>query len=172
VQSTVESRELGFLKRLRWLLFGSLEKRARESASVPAATLQFGAIPYRVVDGKLTFLMITSRRTKRWIFPKGGLMEGLTPVEIAAQEAFEEAGVRGTVGVTPVGHYRSLKSDLAGETWLSIEMYPLEVDEQLDDWPEKGERQRQWVTLAEAQKLLLEPDLVAMAGKIAGGDIG
>lgn len=163
---------MALLKRLRRLLLGGLENRARESASVPAATLQFGAIPYRVVDGRLTFLMITSRRTRRWIFPKGGLIEGLTPAEIAAEEAFEEAGVRGTVGATPVGHYRSLKSDPAGETWLSIEMYPLEVDEQLDDWPERGERQRQWVTLAEARNLLSEPDLVAMAGKIAGGDIG
>jgi hypothetical protein len=51
-------------------------------------------------------------------------------------------------------------------------MYALEVDQQFDDWPEKGERRRRWVTLAEARRLLSEPGLVAMAEKIAGGDRG
>ena len=142
-------RGLGLLDRLRRLFSGGPAKPARGSAGTPvAATQQFGAIPYRTVDGEIVFLMITSRRTRRWIFPKGGLIEGLSPTEIAAEEAFEEAGVRGTMGVRPVEHYRAKKSGPGGGTWLSSEMVPLEVDEQLDDWPEKGERRRQWVTLA------------------------
>lgn len=135
-------------------------------------SLRYGAIPYRRSDGEMRFLMITSRRSGRWIFPKGGLIEGLSPAETAAEEAFEEAGVRGTVGAAPIGHYHVVKSGLESGTPLSIEMYALEVDQQFDDWPEKGERRRRWVTLAEARRLLSEPGLVAMAEKIAGGDRG
>ncbi len=156
---------------MRRLFSGGPAKPARGSAGTPvAATQQFGAIPYRTVDGEIVFLMITSRRTRRWIFPKGGLIKGLLPAEIAAEEAFEEAGVRGTVGAKPAGHYHANKSGPAGGTRLLIEMFPLEIDEQFDDWPEKGERRRQWVTLAEARRQLSEPALVAMAEKIAGGD--
>ena len=132
-------------------------------------SLRYVAVPFRRVGGEIQFLMITSRRTRRWIFPKGSLIEGLSPAQTAAEEAFEEAGVRGTVGPAPIGHYHALKSGPAGETTLSIEMYPLAVDEQLDQWPEMDERQRQWVTLAQAQRQLSEPDLVAMAELIAGG---
>jgi hypothetical protein len=46
----------------------------------------------------------------------------------------------------------------------------LEVAEQLDDWPEKGERKRHWVTLADARRLLSETALVTMVEKIAGCD--
>jgi len=140
----------------------------RSPAEPGSAGLQFGAVPYRHIDGEIVFLMITSRRTGKWIFPKGGLIEGLSPTESAAQEAYEEAGVRGRVGATPVGDYRTLKSRPDGETMVSVAMYPLEVEIQLDDWPEKGERKRHWVTLAEARRLLSEPGLVALAEKIAG----
>lgn len=159
---------MGILDRLRGLFSDRPVVAARDLASASkSVTRQFGAIPWRCVDGDLQFLIITSRRTGRWIFPKGGLIEGLSPAENAAEEAFEEAGVRGTVGAEPLGRYHALKSGPAGGSPLSIEMYSLEVDEQLDDWPEKGERQRQWVTLSVVKRRLSEPGLVAMAEKIA-----
>lgn len=155
------------LNRLLRGLSGVLAERGR--ARAPGAVIQqFGAVPYRVVDGEFVFLAITSRRSRQWIFPKGGPAEGLSPTESAAEEAFEEAGVRGTVGATPVGNYRAFKPGSAGTTALSVAMFPLEVETEFDDWPEKSERQRRWVTLSEARKLLSEPDLAAMAEKIAG----
>ncbi len=82
--------------------------------------------------------------------------------------------MRGWVGAVPVGHYRTFKARsgkarTAVETPVLVEMYPLEVAEQFDDWPEKGERRRHWATLAETRRLLSEPGLVALAEKIAGG---
>jgi 8-oxo-dGTP pyrophosphatase MutT (NUDIX family) len=144
-----------------------------EAVSEPgAAGRKFGAIPYRHVDGEIVFLMITARSTGKWIFPKGGPMEGLTPAETAAEEAYEEAGVRGRVGAAPAGHYHTFKALPGGKAPVVVEMYPLEVAEQFDDWPEKDERRRHWVTLAEARRLLSEPGLVALAEKIAGGESG
>ncbi len=163
-------RDYGLLGRLgRALLRSPEEPRGIER--------QFGAIPYRHVDGEIVFLLITARRTGKWIFPKGGPIPGLTPGESAAEEAYEEAGVRGRVGTTPAGHYgtpkaRPGKARRGGETPVLIEMYPLEVAEQFDDWPEKGERRRHWATLAEARRLLSEPGLVALAEKIAAGARG
>jgi len=133
---------------------------------------QFGAIPYRHVDGETVFLMITARRTGKWIFPKGDPIQGLTPAESAAEEAYEEAGVRGRVGAAPAGHYNTFKAHRAGRTPVVVEMYPLEVEDQLDDWPEKGERKRHWALLAEVRRLLSEPGLVVLAEKIGGGVSG
>ncbi len=165
--------------RLGRVLFRSPAEAAGEPGPEPGgAERKFGAIPYRHVDGEIVFLMITARRTGKWIFPKGGPMEGLTPAESAAEEAYEEAGVRGRVAAAPAGHYRTFrarpgkaragKACSAGKTPVLVEMYPLEVAEQLDDWPEKGERKRHWATLAEARRLLSEPGLVALAESVAG----
>ena len=58
---------------------------------------QFGALCYRIVKNKAQVLLITSRRTKRWVIPKGWPMQGKTPGDSALQEAWEEAGVIGKV---------------------------------------------------------------------------
>jgi 8-oxo-dGTP pyrophosphatase MutT (NUDIX family) len=151
-----------------WFGRGLFRSPAESELDSGSVTMQFGAIPYRHVDGEIVFLMITTKRTGKWIFPKGGKIAGLSPPENAAQEAYEEAGVRGKMGSAPLGHYASMKPRPGGAIPVSIEMYPLEVSEQLDDWPEKGERKRHWVTLADARRLLSEPALVTMAEKIAG----
>ncbi|MFQ5565335.1 MAG: NUDIX hydrolase [Paracoccaceae bacterium] len=149
-------------------LLGGLGRGLARSPGEPGgAARQFGAIPYRRVDGEIVFLIITARRTGRWIFPKGDPVEGLTPSESAAEEAWEEAGVRGRIGAAPAGHYRTVKGG-PGRAPVVVEMYPLEVEDQFDDWPEKGERKRHWAVLGEVRRLLSEPDLVALAEKIAG----
>ena len=163
-------RGFGLLGRLRCVLLRSPEEP--RAADPGAAGRKFGAIPYRHVDGEIVFLLITARRTGKWIFPKGGPMAGLTAAESAAEEAYEEAGVRGRIGTVPVGRYRTSKARQGGEASVLVEMYPLEVAEQFDDWPEKGERRRHWATLAEARRLLSEPGLVALAEQVAGGGSG
>ena len=76
-----------------------------------AARLQYGALPYRVTKtGDIEFLLVTSRETGRWIIPKGWPIAGLEPAEAAAREAYEEAGVRGVVGIRAIGEYAYKKS--------------------------------------------------------------
>jgi 8-oxo-dGTP pyrophosphatase MutT (NUDIX family) len=122
---------------------------------------QVGAIPYVVEDGIVRFLLVTSRRTGSWIFPKGGLMAGLGPSRTAAREAFEEAGVRGVIGPVPIGAYG--KTDSGTGRTVRIPMYPLQVREELRSWPEQGQRQRRWATLEEACSLLAHPELIRLA---------
>jgi 8-oxo-dGTP pyrophosphatase MutT (NUDIX family) len=42
-------------------------------------------------------LLMTSRDTGRWIIPKGNIDAGATPAKAAEKEAYEEAGVKGTI---------------------------------------------------------------------------
>jgi len=63
---------------------------------------QFAALPVTERDGETLVLLVTSRDTGRWVLPKGWAERGLTGSELAAKEAFEEAGVVGEVGTTPI----------------------------------------------------------------------
>ena len=122
--------------------------------------MQVGAIPYRIVDGHVVFLLVTSRRTGRWIYPKGAVIEGMTAQESAACEALEEAGVEGQIWPEPIGSYDTVKVKGMTRTPLRVTLYPLEVKTQLDPWKEAGQRHRHWALLPEAKRLLSEPRLV------------
>jgi 8-oxo-dGTP pyrophosphatase MutT (NUDIX family) len=76
------------------------------SISKADAAQQFAAIPLRETEGGLEVLLVTSRETRRWILPKGWAEDGLTGSELAAKEAFEEAGLIGRMSATAVGSYR------------------------------------------------------------------
>ena len=122
---------------------------------------QSGAIPYTIVEGRAVFLLITSRRSGRWIFPKGTPIEGHAPWQVAAREAYEEAGIEGEIETTPIGAYRTLKQTIP-PAFMDVDMYPLRLLRQLDDWPERGKRHRHWVILPEAKRLLSDPKLIAL----------
>lgn len=145
----------------------SFLRRALRRADGRGTEQQYGAIPWRRAETGIEFLMITSRRTRRWVFPKGGRIELLTGRASAAQEAFEEAGVEGRIASEPAGAYSSIKRRDTGDVPIRVEMFPLEVDLELDEWPEMAERQRRWVGTEEACKTISEPGLVQMIRAIA-----
>lgn len=122
---------------------------------------QYAALPYRVVDGHPMVLLVTSRETKRWILPKGQPERKLAPHQVAEAEAYEEAGLVGTVFKTPFAEYDSFKRLKSGrELPCLMRVYLLEVTHELGSWPEKGERERRWMTPGEAALLVTEPGLV------------
>jgi len=88
---------------------------------------QAAALCLKHRKGKLSVLMITSRKTKRWILPKGWLEEDKTEAEVALMEAWEEA--------------RIAPCTLAKR------------------YPEKKQRQRKWVSLKKAAKMVDEQSL-------------
>ena len=104
-------------------------------------------------------LLITSRRTRRWVVPKGNPIAGLEPHEAAAQEAWEEAGLRGIPCPAPLGRFRYRKRRRLGEVEASVTLYPFSVVEQHDDWPERGQRETRWFSLAEAERAVADTEL-------------
>src|SRR5690606_20329418 len=88
---------------------------------------QVAALPFRIKDGKVEVLLVTSRETKRWLIPKGWLMKGKKPHKAAAQEAVEEAGVKGEIESESLGHYDYWKRRAAHFDLCRVEVYPLKV---------------------------------------------
>jgi 8-oxo-dGTP pyrophosphatase MutT (NUDIX family) len=125
---------------------------------------QAGAIPYRIVEGELEILLVTSRDTGRWVIPKGHIDDGMTAQSAACQEAWEEAGVTGEITTKiPLGfvpYFKKLKD--GSQCAASIAVYPLLVDKQKNKWQEKGERTRTWFSPKEAAKLVDEPAMAAL----------
>lgn len=129
-------------------------------AARTTAGAQVAALPYRVVDGTVEILLITSRRTHRWIVPKGWPAKGSTPSADAAREAMEEAGVSGEVAAEAVGTFHYIKEMKHGlGVPCRVSLYPLKVARQHRSWSEKAARETKWHSIGEAAALVSEPEL-------------
>ena len=91
---------------------------------------QSGVIP--VHDGRVW--MVTSSSRRRWVFPKGQIDPGHTPGEAALQEAWEEAGLAGSLSREPVGSY--LYEKWGGTCHVLV--FVMQVSEEAEDWPERS----------------------------------
>jgi 8-oxo-dGTP pyrophosphatase MutT (NUDIX family) len=133
----------------------------------PESVRQVGALPYDVVDGRVVFLLVTSRRSGRWIVPKGSLIAGETPYRSAEIEAMEEAGVEGIIDREPIGTYRTIKKGGIARRVVEVDLYPLRVTKQHDTWLEQGARHRHWVLLREAKRLLSDATVARLARELS-----
>ncbi len=116
---------------------------------------QSGVIAFRLRDGALEVLLITSRKRMRWVIPKGLIEPDMSARESAGKEAFEEAGVEGLVSNYSIGRYQYAK-------WggiCDVEIFLLFTERMYNDWPESGMRNRQWLPHNEAAELIEEQDL-------------
>ncbi len=91
-------------------------------------------------------------------------MPGRKPCQVAKREAFEEAGLIGKlVGKQPVGSYRYTKILSPGQQVLiEVLVFLFQVECQLEDWPEKSQRETRWFEPREAAALVDEVDLGKM----------
>jgi 8-oxo-dGTP pyrophosphatase MutT (NUDIX family) len=120
---------------------------------------QFAALCYRIKNEKVQFCLVTSRRSGRWIVPKGWPMNGQTPMDAAATEAFEEAGVRGKIEPRPIGVFSYYKVHSKNELPCIAVVYPLKVKKVLRTWPERKERNRKWLSRKKAAALVDNAEL-------------
>ncbi|RTY36314.1 NUDIX hydrolase [Chlorobium phaeovibrioides] len=112
---------------------------------------QSGVIP--VLDESV--VLITARRSDRWIIPKGYVAKGLSAPDSAAKEALEEAGLLGRVGAEPAGEYRYRKFG----KHFSVEVYPLYIETMLEEWDEMHQRRRRIVSPGEALDMIVHDNL-------------
>ncbi|MBC1224592.1 NUDIX hydrolase [Nostoc sp. UCD121] len=116
------------------------------SRKVSKVFKQSGVIPYRVNNGKVEILLITTRNFQHWVIPKGDIPNGMSPPASAAKEAWEEAGVIGQVDTNELGTYKYRK----GGKSYRVKMYLLPVEMLSEDYPEASKRKRQWVEVTTA----------------------
>ncbi|WP_415182024.1 NUDIX hydrolase [Phaeovulum sp.] len=128
---------------------------------------QYAALCLRRRAGKQEVLLITSRDSGRWVLPKGWPIAGLGASGSAAREAWEEAGVIGTVSDTCLGHFsyeKTLGTAIARPCRVAV--YPLSVDRLADEFPEMGQRKRKWFTPSKAATKVLEPELAQLLAEL------
>ncbi|KAL6294106.1 hypothetical protein ACE6H2_002248 [Prunus campanulata] len=139
-----------------------------------------GCIPYKFeksvggsncsLEKDLLVLMISSPSRDDLVFPKGGWEDDETMSEAACREAWEEAGVKGVLGVgfsallgnrhghlcaeTPLGDWefrsKSKQNSCSLQGGCRGFMFAMEVTEELDSWPEQANYGRKWITIEEA----------------------
>lgn len=102
-----------------------------------------------VGEEDIEVLVITAQRKgKGMMFPKGGWELDESIEGAASRETVEEAGVVGDVE-HKLGKWSFNSKNR--DTFYEGHMFPLLVKEQLESWPEKGIRQRKWVSVREAR---------------------
>lgn len=116
---------------------------------------QSGVIPLRQGNSGAEVLLVTSRKGKRWVIPKGIVEPGLSAAESALHEAWEEAGVKGKIRHAAVGSYHYHKWGRA----CSVAVFVLDVEEEADSWPEDNWRKRKWFSPSDAAAMVREEDL-------------
>lgn len=122
---------------------------------------QSAVIPIVRKGNAVEVLLITSRKKRRWIVPKGIVEKNYTPADSAAKEALEEAGILGKTLPHPIGKYRYKK-------WggvCTVEVFVMLVDRELNKWLEST-RERRWLGLNKAVKTVEEAGLKKLMGRL------
>lgn len=131
---------------------------------------QYGAICLRLVpdsDRALEILLITSRDTGRWVIPKGWGTAKKKSYEIAKQEAWEEAGVKGRVWKKALGSYHYEKRvEGGGAVQARVRVHLIMVSRIEEDFPEKGQRTLRLFAPDKAAEAVREPELKCLLAKV------
>ena len=121
---------------------------------------QVAAVCYRFHRGTIEFLLVQTRGSKRWTFPKGSAEPGLTHAQAAAIEAFEEAGVHGRIEEAAFIRYacgkgkemRNVTRSAAKIVFVSAHL--CEVRRLCS--PKESDRNRTWFSVEDAKQRLRE----------------
>ena len=121
---------------------------------------QVAAVCYRLHGGAIEFLLVQTRGSGRWTFPKGSAEPGLTHAQAAAIEAFEEAGVHGRIEEAAFARYGSRRQANARGVSRSIGK-SLTVSAHLCEVlrlgkPKESNRNRTWFSVEDAKQRLRE----------------
>jgi 8-oxo-dGTP pyrophosphatase MutT (NUDIX family) len=139
------------------------ENEAKRTLKAKVRRRQVAALPVRYnAAGSPEVLIVTSRETGRFIIPKGWPMKGRADPEAAAKEAREEAGLKGKIHRKPIGSYKYWKRFPDHFQLIKVDVYLLEVSEQLKIWAEKHSRSTAWLSPKSAALLVDEPMLVTL----------
>ena len=96
-------------------------------------------------------------------------MKKRKPHEVASQEAYEEAGLIGHIVDKRAVDTFYYEKRLAKKVDLcQVRVFLFRVERQLDNWPEKDQRETQWFDAYEAASLVDEGGLAEIIERFAG----
>ncbi len=127
---------------------------------------QSAAVPYKITKKGPRILLVTSRRTKRWVLPKGMIDKGRSATGSAVVEAFEEAGVEGKISQKRLGWYDYHKPEMKKKAICRVLVFPFRVKTIHATWPEMSQRRRKWMTPKQAAQKVEEPKLKRILRKL------
>lgn len=137
----------------------------------PAVARHYGVLPWRLGrKGELRILLVSGGERQGWSVPRGRPVEGRVPFMAAALEAFEKAGIIGDIDPRPLVDYRCRQPGDDGEAGgpCHVTLFAMRVRGTLSHWKQRGERQRQWFTAAEAADRLEPAELGGLVRALAG----
>jgi 8-oxo-dGTP pyrophosphatase MutT (NUDIX family) len=132
---------------------------------------QVAAVCYRMRRERVEFLLVRTRGSGRWTFPKGNTEPGMTHAHAAALEAFEEAGVHGRIEEVSFAQYLGRKRVISSESRsveqkLLVNAHLCEV--QRLGAPKEANRKRTWFPFETAKEGLQEGRKRDEAAALAG----
>lgn len=110
------------------------------------------AVCYQIKNDKIEFLLVRTKRGRRWTFPKGHVKRKISELHwVAAQrEAREEAGADGSIEKEPFTCYLYRKGKKATEHVVAAHLLHVESKSE----PDESYRKPKWFTLEKAGKKL------------------
>ncbi|MCF7791968.1 MAG: NUDIX domain-containing protein [Victivallales bacterium] len=114
---------------------------------------QSGVIPYTIEDEQIKVMLITSKKKKKWIIPKGIIEPEMSPRDSAAKEAYEEAGITGRVFKEEITNY--IQEKWGGE--CSITIFLMKIDKIFDQWEEDFRKRKLFTPGKAAEKIKIKP---------------
>lgn len=129
---------------------------------------QFAVLPFVEGPDGCRVLLVSSRGSGRWVIPKGWPKASMSGRELAALEAFQEAGIGGDVADEPIGTFDYTKR-LHFLAWARcrVVVYPMNVTHQFLRWPEQSSRRQTWVAPEQAADLVRERGLAQLFLRLA-----
>ncbi|KXN68771.1 hypothetical protein CONCODRAFT_51362, partial [Conidiobolus coronatus NRRL 28638] len=112
-----------------------------------------GVVAYSPDNSNKICIVSSSKKSNKWVLPKGGVESGEKKKIAAAREAWEEAGIKGEVG-DKLGDWHIYTVNSEGLRAEHYTFYTLKVTKIYDDWPEKDGRRRKWVQADKALELV------------------
>ena len=120
-----------------------------------AAPFQVAAVCFRRKGKSVEFLLVRTS-SGRWTFPKGHREPGLSHAEVAALEAFEEAGVEGRVDSRPLGSYLHRKESLKGFSSRNLTVLAFLLEVKKCDQCSESHRRPRWLAADDAKQCLAQ----------------
>jgi 8-oxo-dGTP pyrophosphatase MutT (NUDIX family) len=120
-----------------------------------ALPLQVAAICYRRRGDAIEFLLVNTNGGNKWTFPKGATERTMSHSQAAAQEALEEAGVKGAIDPRHFHSYLYSKGVFwkpPGVREFLVKAFLMEVAE--SNLPHEADRHPTWFSPEDAKQTL------------------